>query len=50
MVNVNQEKAVVVVHKIVEVAEAVEVLALKFLFTLIHPILLQIKSQLSIGK
>jgi hypothetical protein len=53
MVNVNQEKAVVVVRKIVEVAhrEVVEVvLALKLLLVLIHPILPQIKAPLALSK
>jgi hypothetical protein len=50
MVNVNQEKAVVVVRKIVEVAEAVVVLALKLILALTHPILPQIKAQPSLGQ
>jgi hypothetical protein len=52
MVNVNQEKAVVVVRKIVEVVhrEAVEALALKTILELIHPILPKIKAPLSLGQ
>jgi sRNA-binding regulator protein Hfq len=52
MVNVNQEKVVVVVRKIVEVAhrEAVEALALKLILALTHPILPQIKAPLSLGQ
>jgi hypothetical protein len=50
MVNVNQEKAVVVVPKIAEAAVAVEVLALKIILALIHPILPQIKVQPFLGQ
>jgi hypothetical protein len=52
MVNVNQEKAVVVVRKIVEAVHRVEAeaLALKLLLPLIHPILPQIKAPLSLGQ
>jgi hypothetical protein len=53
MVDVNQEKVVVVAHKIAEVAhlvEVAEVLAPKLLLALIHPILPQIKAPLSLGQ
>jgi hypothetical protein len=53
MVNVNQEKVVVVAHKIAEVAHQEEVaaaLALKLTLALIHPILPQIKAPPSLGQ
>jgi hypothetical protein len=52
MVNVNQEKVVVVARKIAEAVHRVEelVLAPKITLALIHPILPKIKAPLSLGQ